>query len=200
MKYGNRNLHWFQAIVDKIGGECEAERFLRGDLKLVEVNPREFSVWRSVTLGLHKTVTSYEKALVSARMKLLPFAEGMGGNLFKDIECSLEKVAINLVVLTVRELGFDEGATWLEISAKGKKLGLNNCPLEVAPALRLQYPDQQSHDKTLFVSGATQARGGSRYVFRLHRDDRGIILSVEYADFNRKFQPEDCFVFVLPQQ
>lgn len=38
-KYGHRNLGWFEAIVNKHGGEEAADRFLRGETMIVE-NPK----------------------------------------------------------------------------------------------------------------------------------------------------------------
>lgn len=36
-KYGHRSHNWFEAIVNKLGGEEAAERFLRGELVVGEV-------------------------------------------------------------------------------------------------------------------------------------------------------------------
>ena len=36
-KYGHRTHNWFEAIVNKLGGEERADRFLRGELSVVEV-------------------------------------------------------------------------------------------------------------------------------------------------------------------
>jgi hypothetical protein len=35
-KYGHRSINWFEAIVNKLGGENAAERFLRGELAVSE--------------------------------------------------------------------------------------------------------------------------------------------------------------------
>ena len=42
----------------------------------------------------------------------------------------------------MEQLGFPNGATLKEIYAKAKDLGLELCPAEVGPLLRLNYPDQ----------------------------------------------------------
>ena len=49
---------------------------------------------------------------------------------------------ITTVELTVRNLGFPQGATIAEIYERAKQLALNLCPLELGPHLRLQYLDQ----------------------------------------------------------
>ena len=37
-KYGHRQHHWFEAVVNKVGGEERAESLLRGELQVVESN------------------------------------------------------------------------------------------------------------------------------------------------------------------
>lgn len=38
-KYGHRSIDWFEAIVNKLGGEAQAERFLRSELVVKDVRP-----------------------------------------------------------------------------------------------------------------------------------------------------------------
>lgn len=49
---------------------------------------------------------------------------------------------LDLVVLSVKDLGFPEGATGQKIYEQAQKLGLEIVPAEVGPQLRLQYEDQ----------------------------------------------------------
>ena len=49
---------------------------------------------------------------------------------------------INLIRISVKDLGFPKGATATEIYKKAQKFGLELCPAEVGPQLRLQYKDQ----------------------------------------------------------
>jgi hypothetical protein len=48
----------------------------------------------------------------------------------------------NLIILSVKSLGFASGATVKEIFERAKKLGLELCPPETGPQLRLQYKEQ----------------------------------------------------------
>jgi hypothetical protein len=52
------------------------------------------------------------------------------------------RYSVTTVELTVRDLGFVQGATVAEIYARAEALGLGLCPLELGPHLRLQYLDQ----------------------------------------------------------
>ncbi|NQU84038.1 MAG: hypothetical protein HQ536_05000, partial [Parcubacteria group bacterium] len=52
-----------------------------------------------------------------------------------------QPTTIDLVVRSVAELGFPDGATRKEIYERAAKLGLELCPAEVGPQFRLQYKD-----------------------------------------------------------
>jgi hypothetical protein len=49
---------------------------------------------------------------------------------------------INIVELSIGQLGYSRGATTTQIHKRMSELGLSLCPLELAPHLRLQLPDQ----------------------------------------------------------
>jgi hypothetical protein len=51
-----------------------------------------------------------------------------------------ELVAIESI--SVGELGFGDGATYAQIVTRARASGLMECPLELGPHLRLQFPDQ----------------------------------------------------------
>ena len=63
--------------------------------------------------------------------------------LFADDRLTTSKTCYKLktVELTLRDLGFSEGATAAQISERASELGLELCPLELGPHLRLQYLD-----------------------------------------------------------
>ena len=52
------------------------------------------------------------------------------------------RYSVTTVELTVRDLGFPQGATSAEIYERAGALGLGFCSLELGPHLRLQYLDQ----------------------------------------------------------
>lgn len=49
---------------------------------------------------------------------------------------------VTTVELTVRDLGFPQGALIAEIEARARAVGFALCPLELGPHLRLEYRDQ----------------------------------------------------------
>ncbi|MCM3359864.1 helicase [Psychrobacillus sp. MER TA 171] len=72
---------------------------------------------------------------------------------------SKNKYSVTTVTLTVRELGFREGATMSQIFKRASEVGLNLCPLEVGPYLRLELLDQPEGNTKIQVP--QQAPSGS---------------------------------------
>jgi len=114
------------------------KRFLRKE------NPWDgattFPVWKTVTLGTFKDVKSLKKALEEKGFRIGDWAADVLNQ--RTFKLAKEETEVNLVRLSVKELGFPRGAPYGEICAKAQELGLNLCPAEVGPALRYQYPDQ----------------------------------------------------------
>lgn|SRR5690606_15246540 len=54
--------------------------------------------------------------------------------------------SVEIVELSVRDLGFPNGATLPEIFRQANELGLQLCPPELGPYLRLEYVDQDEGD------------------------------------------------------
>lgn len=88
-------------------------------------------------------------------------------NLISKTEFSGKQETYNLVQFTVEQLGFPNGATTDEIYAKAQKLGLELCPPEVGPQLRLAYPGK---DWKLIAMKQITDRDGGPNVFDLDFD------------------------------
>jgi len=59
-----------------------------------------------------------------------------------DFETSSTSRDVRLVLVSLPEIGLPAGGTFDEILTKAANVGLEPCPLEVAPHLRLSYLDQ----------------------------------------------------------
>lgn len=107
--------------------------------------------------------------------------------------CRLETVE-----LTVRQLGFPEGATSAEIFARAGELGLELCPLEVGPYLRLQYLDQP---QGFWITIASQKPAEPADVpsgFYLRRLEDGLWLRGYTASPDHLWDADDHFIFCKP--
>ena len=64
--------------------------------------------------------------------------------LFEDLRLTTfdQHRLIEIVPLSVADLGFGDGATYAQLTARARDSGLVECPLELGPHLRVQFLDQ----------------------------------------------------------
>lgn len=102
---------------------------------------------------------------------------------------------IDLVPLFVADLGFTEKVRYGSICAKALEIGLQLCPAEVGPQLRLQYPDQPRGE---WLVVAMKTICGS--VFNVKHNDWGRRLTSSKSGPARPWFPGRKFVFRLPRK
>lgn len=104
---------------------------------------------------------------------------------------------LNLVRLKVSDLGFTNYPTTDQIYAKANELGLDLCPAEVGPHLRIKNKDQAMDD--WYYVGMKQITGSNGYprVFKLERGADGLWLDGRWARSARTWPPQYEFVFSL---
>jgi hypothetical protein len=90
----------------------------------------------------------------------------------KDFMPAKKAEKLDLVVLSVANLGFSSGATRQQIYDKAQELGLEIVPAEVGPQLRLQYEDQPMGEY-LLVGSEPLAVSGNLNVFDVYHYDNG---------------------------
>ncbi len=177
MAKNNGTVDRVQAVWNKLGGEEGVDRLLDGKLKLVEVQPREFAVWKSVKLGTCKSPDEYRNALKKAGRRIGDWGDDILGR----ISCSQVEVDLDLVDLSVGDLGFKGSARYADICTKAVELGLELCPAEVGPALRLQYGDQPRDEWLRIAMEAITARDGDRLIFGVGHGSDGLWLHAHYG-------------------
>lgn len=112
----------------------------------------------------------------------------------KDFSISENIENVDLVRLTVKDLGFPDGATIDEIYKRAEELGLELCPAEVGPHLRLQY----SGSERIFIAMEQIASPNSiPSVFVLDQLDDGLWFGSDYARPYYRVDAGDQFVFRL---
>lgn len=111
-----------------------------------------------------------------------------------------EAERIHLIQLTVRDLGFINGATTDQIYAKGKEMGLELCPQEAGPNYRLQYPNQPTgeHFSIAMKQFPGPSSTGHMGIFNLYHDEEGVWLHSSWKRPKDKWHPNREFVFRLP--
>ena len=142
-----------------------------------------------------KTSKELAGELKKKKINVSSYAEDMLKS--KDFTVSQSLESLTLVRLKVKDLGFTREPTTDEIYAKEKKLGLELCPAEVGPHLRLQYEDQPLGEWFYIAMKQISARDGDPYVFELARDDDGPWLGDDWAPPDSPWPLGPEFVFCL---
>lgn len=102
-----------------------------------------------------------------------------------------------LIRLTVADLGFKSSATTDQIYERAQILGLELCPPDTGPELRLKYLNQPLGEWFRIGMKQITDSGGSPDVFRLERDGGGLWLRSLWATPAGDWGPGGVFVFRL---
>jgi ABC-type transport system substrate-binding protein len=132
------------------------------------VLPREFKTWKTIKLGTYKSIGDLSKALTNKGFRI-------GDNtpqILKRTVIAQTPIKIELVLVTVAELGFDKETLRDAIYDRAKELGLDLVPAEVGPQLRLAYTEQlQDEGICMAMEPLTDSDGILRVFSVVHRDD-----------------------------
>src|SRR3989344_1903021 len=156
-----------------------------------------FKPWRPLKLGTGlRSADNFRKDLKKSGYKISGWANDILGKP-EFIVTSTKEVEVGLVNISVAELGFPNGATCKEIYQKVTELGLELCPPEVGPQLRLQYRDQPMNEQLLIGMEPLTVSDGDLYVFYVGRDDDGRWLDGSYGNADHVWYGDDRWVFLL---
>jgi hypothetical protein len=101
----------------------------------------DFPVWKRITLGTHKGVNGVRDALDAHNIRVGESADEILGR--PAFRFSRIMTPLDLVVLNAVDLGFAKGSQSLaDIYRRAREIGLELCPPEAAPQLRLEYLNQ----------------------------------------------------------
>ena len=157
-----------------------------------------FQVWKTIKLGTGLTTADdFRTAIESAGMRI---DDHVYENLLMPsipavMTCETE---VELVVATAPELGLDGRASLLDIYVRAKELGLELCPAEVGPQLRLQYTNQPLYERLYVAMEPVAGPDGYSHLYCVRayeRDDETVlcldgssgILDGEFGDGYQRF-------------
>ncbi|MSU56520.1 MAG: hypothetical protein EXS51_04435 [Candidatus Taylorbacteria bacterium] len=115
---------------------------------------------RTLEIG-GKTPQEYEAELTKAGFKIAEDEK----QILAKIKPSKERHETGTVRLTVRDLGFTSAALYDAICARAKELGLELCPPEVGPELRLVIKEQAMNDWEVIAMEPITGSGGGLVIF-----------------------------------
>lgn len=142
--------------------------------KLIEGG--EFKIFKTIKLGTGlKTADDFIRALND------------GGFCIRDsgkyilvrpgFKVSQKEIEVDLVDISVIELGFRNGAALEEVYKSAIKLGFDLCPPEAGPQLRLQYKNQPKDEQLFIAMEPITGSDSGVYVFNIEHDVSGLWLS-----------------------
>lgn len=148
MKYGQLSLGQVEAMVNKLGGVDGVQRFLSDELSVYETI-KVWQTWKTIKLERgQKSADYFHKMICQSDMQIDENGNQILG--LTNFATRTEEEEVELVVVSARELGF-KGAEVArkDIYLRAKELGLEMCPAEIGPYLRLQYTDQPRYESII---------------------------------------------------
>lgn len=158
--------------------------------------PPAFPTWRTITIGDQTSVKALVKAIEAKGLKIGDWAR----DILNKVMLAKKPEELELVVVSVADLGFKNGASRKDIYDRAISLGLSLCPAEVGPQLRLQYADQPNGEWLRIAMEPIAHSDGDISVFGVDRrdDDRWLRTSIGHPD--DVWHPDDCWVFLRGKQ
>jgi len=154
-----------------------------------------FKIWKTIKLstGL-KTAKDFRKVLKKNGNRIGGWGDDILGQ--SAFTVSDTEKDVDLVKVSVAELGFKDGATRKDIYDRALELGLQLCPAEVGPQLRLQYADQPKGEWLRIAMEPITGSGGDPHVFYVAHDSDGRWLHGSYGPPNLFWNGDYRFVFL----
>ena len=160
-------------------------------------NPSQdiWQTWKTIKLGTGlKSADNFRVTIKQVGMRISGWANDiLGKSAFETSPCEGE---IELVVASVAELGFKDGATLKNIYLRAKELGLDICPPEVGPQLRLQYTDQPNGEWLVIAMEPITDSDGYLSLFIVAHDDDERWLGASHGNPGRFWLGSYRFVFL----
>ena len=155
-------------LLEKVGGR-DGEMWLRGLNKFLrKENPwgEKPETFKIIEIGTYKDVKSLRKALEESGAQIGNWAS----DILNKTKLSKSKQSLDLVVRSVKELGFPNRAKLEDIYKAAKNQGLDLCPDEVGPQLRLQYSNQPNGEWLVIAMEPIKDSFGDLSLFRVKCD------------------------------
>ena len=143
------------------------------------INEKDFAADLTITLGTYRSGVALLEALLAEKCSVSLWSRQVLGN--PDFPVMAEEITIDIVVVSMLEMGFAERelATLDTIYDRAKQMGLETCPVETAPQLRLQFLDQPDYTTearlgAFFIASEpfVLTREGFPKIFSVARDDK----------------------------
>ena len=156
----------------------------------------DIPVWKRITLGTYKSITALRVALDASRVRVGDSADEILGR--PAFPLSKTNLDVDLVVVRVSELGFNDATSLGEIHRRAGELGLELCPAEVAPLLRLAYVNQPMGEFLNVAMSPIATYGGEPVALSVANAGTGPLLIGGEGRPDLLMNERAQFVFVRP--
>ena len=170
-------------------------KWLPDSIQHVYTSFPEGKVVRESVVAGGKTGKEYEQVFTQRGINISGWAKDMMGK--PEFVTLRRSEKIDLVRLTIGGLGFTDNPTTDQLYQKAQVLGLELCPPEVGPELRLKYQDQPLYEWTYIGMKQIADSGGDPHVFSLARYGDGLWLYGYWTDPDPLWRLGNEFVFRL---
>src|SRR5215472_1744054 len=155
-----------------------------------------FQIWRTITLGTYSGVDTYRRALDSAGIKIGNAADEILGR--PAFPYTGMKTDVELALLSAADLGVESESSLSDLYKRAKQAGLELCPAEVAPQLRLDYRNQPLGEALNIAMEPVATHSGEPTILALVNFGTGLALIG--SDGRSEFMVPRTwrFVFALP--
>ncbi|NJM91446.1 MAG: hypothetical protein HC861_01120 [Rhodospirillaceae bacterium] len=158
----------------------------------------ETRVWKTITVGSYHSPIALHDALVAGGIHIGDLA----GQMLRlpAFKLTAAPAHIELSLIAVRELvpGSDR-ASFAQIHAHAIEAGLDLCPAEAGPQLRLQYPEQRLGEYLVIGMEALPTADGSDACFVVGNGGAGLIIVGRSASPDAMVASRSRFVFARPR-
>ena len=157
----------------------------------------ELRIWKSIMLGINKGVDAYREALAAERVRIGDSADEILGR--PAFFYARTPKQVELVVLSSAELGLEADAvSHAEVYQRAKQMGVELCPAEVGPQLRLAYRNQPLGEALDIAMEPVSTYAGEPTILALVNFGTGLALIGADGASESMVPRTRRFVFALP--
>jgi hypothetical protein len=190
-------LIWLGFAISLSGAVAQEERIPSAQSDRVNLNkPAHFQIWRKIALGTYKGVDAYRRALDSAGIKIGDAADEILGR--PAFSYGTMKTDVDLVLVSAADLGVETESSLAGVYKRARQVGLELCPAEVGPQLRLDYRNQPLGEALDIAMESLATYSGDPTILTLVNWGTGLALISRDGRSESMVSPTSRFVFALP--
>ncbi len=167
--------------------------------RIVVTSAAEAPVWKTIAIGTFPDPLALVGALDTERCAI--------GDLAREILArpafgvSSKKMNVELFAMSAAELGFKtDVVTLAKVYARAQELGFGLAPAEIAPQLRLQYPDQPTGEFLIIGMEPIKTWKGAPVILNVANGGAGLILIGQDGGAGTEISVISRFLFVRPNR